>query len=317
MRRAFLLIALVAALGALAMPAVAAEPLTFHHIKIRRHRSSENRVMVDKVGVLSFDDEHRRLTFRSSPGDKFEVQDKLDVGYDDIAKVVFEVTTHMRGGGWAQVIQAASIPGVIVGSAMAGQHVHDYWFYLEYKNGDQSEQALLEVPKDSSQKVIEEAQNLFGTKVTISEFLEKPEEINPEQLADYKTKDSLRIDKQDRPAPEARADKAMIVVVCPPLAARDSGKGNQFKLHANDKIVAVNRAGTYSFAYLDPGKYRLVSQSENANGFEMELEAGKTYYFLQNTFQGAFRWRTMLSRNSPELVTYLMSGTYFSEWEPK
>lgn len=299
------------------MPAVAAEPLTFHHIKIRRHRSSENRVMVDKVGVLSFDDEHRRLTFRSSPGDKFEVQDKLDVGYDDIAKVVFEVTTHMRGGGWAQVIQAASIPGVIVGSAMAGQHVHDYWFYLEYKNGDQSEQALLEVPKDSSQKVIEEAQNLFGTKVTISEFLEKPEEINPEQLADYKTKDSLRIDKQDRPAPEARADKAMIVVVCPPLAARDSGKGNQFKLHANDKIVAVNRAGTYSFAYLDPGKYRLVSQSENANGFEMELEAGKTYYFLQNTFQGAFRWRTMLSRNSPELVTYLMSGTYFSEWEPK
>lgn len=299
------------------MPAVAAEPLTFHHIKIRRHRSSENRVMVDKVGVLSFDDEHRRLTFRSSPGDKFEVQDKLDVGYDDIAKVVFEVTTHMRGGGWAQVIQAASIPGVIVGSAMAGQHVHDYWFYLEYKNGDQSEQALLEVPKDSSQKVIEEAQNLFGTKVTISEFLEKPEEINPEQLADYKTKDSLRIDKQDRPAPEARADKATIVVVCPPLAARDSGKGNQFKLHANDKIVAVNRAGTYSFAYLDPGKYRLVSQSENANGFEMELEAGKTYYFLQNTFQGAFRWRTMLSRNSPELVTYLMSGTYFSEWEPK
>ena len=46
-----------------------------------------------------------------------------------------------------------------------------------------------------------------------------------------------------------------MVVICPPLAARSAGKGNQFKLHANDQIVAENRQGTYSFAYLDPGKY--------------------------------------------------------------
>ncbi len=88
-------------------------------------------------------------------------------------------------------------------------------------------------------------------------------------------------------------------------------------MHANDRVVAVNKAGTYSLAYLDPGKYRLVSQSENANGFERELEGGKTYYFLQNTFQGVFRWETKLSHNSKELVTYLMSGTYFSDWSRK
>jgi hypothetical protein len=79
-------------------------------------------------------------------------------------------------------------------------------------------------------------------------------------------------------------------------------------------VVAVNKEGTYSFAYIEPGKYRLVSQADDANGFEMELEAGKTYYFLQNTFQGG---DTVLSRNSPELVNYLMSGTYFADWSRK
>jgi hypothetical protein len=76
--------------------------------------------------------------------------------------------------------------------------------------------------------------------------------------------------------------------------------------------------GTYSFAYLDPGKYRLVSQQENANGFEMELEAGREYFFLQNTFQeGLTPQVTALSRNSPELVTYLLNGSYFSDWKNK
>jgi hypothetical protein len=151
----------------------------------------------------------------------------------------------------------------------------------------------------------------------VNEFPEKGESVEPEKLADFRSKHVLKVDKQNRPVPETRADQATIVVVCPPLAARDSGKGNQFKLHANDHVVAVNKAGTYSFAYLEPGRYRLVSQSANANGFEMELEGGKTYYFLQNTFQGVFKWETKLSHNSAELVTYLMSGTYFSDWSRK
>ena len=84
-----------------------------------------------------------------------------------------------------------------------------------------------------------------------------------------------------------KADKALVVVVCPPLAARFQGKGGiQYKLHANDRVVAVNTMGTYSFAYLDPGDYLLVSQTETANGFHINLEAGKDYYFLQDTFMG-------------------------------
>jgi hypothetical protein len=295
----------------------ASETETFHHVKTHRHRSAQDRVLVDKVGVLTFDDSNRKFTFERHAEDRLDTGEKVEVPYDAVTKVVFEVTAHMRGGALALAVGATPFVGAVAGPAIAGQHVHDYWFYFEYKNGDQTAQGLLEVPKESSERVIEKATSLFGSRVTITKFEEAAEAIEPEKLPDFKSKHSLRIDKKDNPVPEVRPDKATIVVVCPPLAARYSGRGNQFKLHANDRVVAVNKEGTYSFAYLDPGKYRLVSQAENANGFEIELEAGKTYYFLQNTFQGVFKGHTALSRNSAELVTYLMSGTYFSNWSRK
>jgi hypothetical protein len=141
--------------------------------------------------------------------------------------------------------------------------------------------------------------------------------VEKDELKALQSKQTLKVDKQNHPLPDLKDDKATVVVVCPPLAARDSGKGNQFKLHANGQVVAVNREGTYTFAYLDPGKYRLVSKAENASGFEMELEAGREYFFLQNVFQGVFKAETTLSRNSPELVKYLVDGSYFSDWKPK
>jgi hypothetical protein len=154
--------------------------------------------------------------------------------------------------------------------------------------------------------------------VMVTDFPEKGVEIKIEDLKALKSKQEVTVDKTYHPLPELRTDQATVVVVCPPLAARYTGKGIQFKLHANDQVIAVNRMGTYSLAYLDPGKYRLVSQAENANGFDMELEAGHQYYFLQNTFQQTISPnQTALSRNSRELVMYLLDGSYFSDWKPK
>ena len=104
---------------------------------------------------------------------------------------------------------------------------------------------------------------------------------------------------------------------CPPLTASFTEYPSKVKLHANGKVIAVNEMGTYSIAYLDPGKYSLISQSDNSNGFEMDLEAGKTYYFIQEIVIGTFRLLTMLSRNSPEVVMYLVDGTYLSDWRRK
>lgn len=273
-----------------------AQRIVFENVKIRRHRSAEKRVLVDKLGKLTFDDTKRILLYES------DADDHIEVGYDDVERVVFDLATHMRGGVWSQVISATPFVGPVVGTAVAGSHVNDYWFYLDYKKQGQKESSLLVVPKGSSAQVIEKAASVFGSRVTVASFPERGETINKDDLKAVKSKQVLKINKQDHPMPEVKPDKATVVVVCPPLAARYAGRGNQFKLHANDEVIAVNREGTYSFAYLAPGKYRLVSQAEDANGFEMELEAGHEYFFLQNTFQGVFKGETGLSRNSPEVV---------------
>lgn len=281
-----------------------ADDAVFEHVKIHRHRSEEKRVLVDKVGVLTFDDSAKKLLFKDDAGDNIEI------GYDDIGKVQFEVTTHMRGGALSQVL--GGIPGAII----AGQHVHDYWMYVApSKQG--SEPLLVEIPKDSSEKAIQKAKGIFGDRMSVAEFSEKGEEVNKDTLKDLQSKHDLKVNKESHPLPELKPDKALVVVACPPLAARFAGQGNQFKLHANDRVIAVNRMGTYSFAYLDPGKYKLVSQSENANGFDMDLEAGKDYYFLQNVFQGAWKAQTALSHNTKELVMYEVDGSYFSDWKRK
>lgn len=278
--------------------------------KIHRHRSDQRPVLVDKVGTISFDDDRRILSFSGDSRDRFSV------AYDSVVKVVFDVSTHMRGGVASQVISATSFPGSIAGRLIAKQHVHNYWFYIEYQDGVRDRQVLLEVPKDSSTEVIDRANKCFGSRVSVFE-VHQGDEIDPSKLADGKSKHSLKVDKKDHPLPESQPGKASVVVVCPPLAARYAGHGNQFKLHANDRVIAVNRAGTYSFAYLDPGHYKLVSQTENANGFEMDLEAGQTYYLVQNTGQGVLKASTMLSRNSPEVVNFLASGSYYSDWKRK
>jgi hypothetical protein len=253
---------------------------------------------VDKIGVLSFEDDAQRLTFHSGAGDQFAIP------YSDITKVVFDTDVH--------------------GSAvMASVHVHDRWLYLEYRQGDRSEKALLVLPSAMYEKATAKSQSVFGERVTIANYPEKGEPIvdkegdmDKSRIPDLKSRPSAKLDRTAHPLPEVKSDKATVVVVCPPLAARDTGGGGEFKLHANDKVIAVNRMGTYSIVYVDPGKYWLISQSENANGFEMELEAGKTYYFIQETVIRVFGFiQTMLSRNSPEVVMYLVDGAYFSDWK--
>lgn len=288
----------------------AADTLSFH-VKIQRRESSDSRLLIDKSGVLTFYDSTKRLAFTGGKPDRF------DIGYDDVTKAQFETTTHMRDDMLATAVGAFGVPGAATHSALQFERVHDYWFYLEYKNGDHNETALLEVPKDYSEAVIGKARNVFGSRVSIPVFEEHGEAVDPESLPAIHSKQSIRVNWKSQPLPEIKTDKATVVVVCPRIRNYDPAYGNQFKLHANERVIAVNQEGTYSIAYIEPGKYHLVSQSVNANGFNIDLEAGKAYYFLQNIFAGVVRNHTMLSRNSEELVMYELKGSYFSEWNPK
>lgn len=290
------------------------ETTTFDHVKIRRHKDTDERQLVDKVGVLTFNDDAQKLTFDSRADDTFAVP------YGDVYRIVFDETTHMRGGWPANLLLAGGMPGLVARNAITGAHVQDHWLYLKYSHDGHPQQALLVVPGDLTEKAIVKAKETFGDRVIVADYpekgkeIEKNNEIDKSRVPDLKSKHKIIVDRTNHPLPEVKPDKATIVVVCPPLAARNTGHGYQVKLHANGKVIAVNKMGTYSIAYVDPGKYSLISQSENANGFDMELEAGKTYYFLQTTFQG-IKDQTLLSRNSPEVVMYLLDGSYFSDWK--
>jgi len=277
-------------------------------VKVRFSRSPTDQRLVDKDADLVLDDSARKLTVKNP-------EHPLQVGYGDIQRVVFDVSTRMRGGAMSQVVGGLGLAGGLAGAAIASKHVSHYWCFIEYKGPDGSVRPyMIEIPKEESQKVIEKMKAALGDKATVAEFPEQEQTIDKNTLKDLQSKHDLKVDKENHPLPDLKPDKALVVVVCPPLAARYEGHGVQHKLHANDQVVAVNKMGTYSFAYLDPGDYLLASQTENASGFRMKLEAGKDYYFLQNTFMG-WKAHTTLSRHTKELVMYELNGAYFSDWK--
>ncbi len=278
----------------------------FNKIKVRFNKSAKDPVLVDKDVDLVFNDVAKHLSVRG-------LHHPLEVDYGDIRRAVFDVSTHMRGGGLSQVV------GGMTGGAIASKKVSDYWFYLEYAKPDGSVgYHMLEVDKDHADEVMDKVKQAIGEdKVNVARFEEKEAKIEKDTLKDLQSKHDLKVDKTQRPIPQVQPDKALVVFACPPLAARHAGKGNQYKIHANDQVIAVNKMGTYYFTYLEPGEYRLVSQTENASGFTMVLEAGKDYYFLQNTFMGAWKARTSLSRQTRELVMHEISGACWANWTRK
>ncbi len=305
--RTFLLTIVASLLMILTGEAIGATPTltsTFDKVKVRRNRSDSDRRLIDKNADLTFDDAEQVMTIA------YEGQQQK-IKYADVTKVVFDASSHMRGGA------AGALIGGVVGAAISAKAVTDYWFYFEYKLADgKSKPFLMEVYKEESAQLMEKARTVFGERVSVADY-PPGFEIDKNALKALQSKHKMDANKTEHVAPELKPDKALVVVVCPPLAARYAGGGNQFKLHANDEVVAINKMGTYSIVYLDPGKYRLVSQSENAHGMDVELEAGKDYYFLQDVWMGTWKGKTTLSQHSKELVTFEMNGAYHSEWKPK
>ncbi len=282
----------------------------FDKVKARFNRSEQDRRLVDKEAILVFDDATQKLSVRCP-------EKPLEVQYGEVQKVIFEASTRMPGSVTAAALGAGigGLAGAAIQTGMDNRFTRSYWFYLEYKKPDGSLNLyLLETDKRASAQVIEKAKTVFGARVTITSFDEKAEEIKKNQLKDLKSKHSLDVDRENRPMPEIKPDKALVVFVCPPMAARLAAQGNQIKFHANDQVVAVNKMGTYSFVYFDPGDYLMASQSSNAIAISIRLEAGKDYYFQQDIFYGG---DTGLARHSKELALYELSGTYYANWKRK
>ena len=92
-------------------------------------------------------------------------------------------------------------------------------------------------------------------------------------------------------------------------------QGPLVKLHANDHVVAVNNWGSYAFAHLDPGDYLLASEIKGtASTLRISLEAGKTYYFLEDIVNDD---AAVLSRHTKELVMHQVTGARYADWKKK
>src|SRR5262249_51876622 len=117
----------------------AEEKVVFNgQVKTRFNKSATDRRLVDKDADFILDNTARKLTVKNE-------QHPLEVGYDDIQKVVFDARTRMRGGAMSQVV------GGLGGAAIASKHVSHYWCYIEYKKGDSPAQKyLIEFPKEES-----------------------------------------------------------------------------------------------------------------------------------------------------------------------
>jgi hypothetical protein len=296
------------ALIGFALPMMA-EPLVFPKATVIQRKSAKDLRLVERGGDLVFDDREGRLIFRTD-------QDPLSVPYTAVRKVVYEKTTHMRGNNKKSFLITAAFGG-LAGAAVAGQAVDDHLLYIAYDTGQgRSDGYLIEIDKDSIEKVQEKLRRTFEERYAQPDP-QRGEDLDKKTLVDLRSKHDTRVVKKGGPMPGIRPDKALIVVMCPTPSARFAGKGNQVKLHANDSVIAVNKFGTYSFAYLEPGEYLFASQAENANGLRMNVEAGKGYYFNQNLFTGFMKRRTRLSVHSPELVMFELSGAYYSDWKRK
>ena len=277
-----------------------AQQTSFDDVKIRFTPPNE-RLAVDKGARLVFDDGARRLIVKSG-------HHPLEVSYEDIHKVVIE--SDYRGVDPTKFM-------LTVGAVWAPEKRETLWCYLEYKKTDgPPESYLIRIDKKIREQFIEKARAVFGEKVAFPEFPERPEAMDKKQLPEAEVEFSVKQDKKNHPLPEIRPDKALVVVVCPAFNTRYAGKG-LLKIHANNRVVGINKMGTYTFFYLEPNEYLLVSQGGDASGVRTLVEAGKDYYFLQTPTIGWVSVNSILNRQSKELVMYEVNGAHYSDWKRK
>jgi hypothetical protein len=87
-------------------------------------------------------------------------------------------------------------------------------------------------------------------------------------------------------------DEALVYVVRPTVF----GSWDQSKLSIDRQWIGVNQYKTYFVVAIAPGTHDLCSQMENASRLTVTLEAGKTYYFQQHIYAGAWKAQNELSQ---------------------
>ncbi|MGA3259322.1 MAG: hypothetical protein ABSE35_10610, partial [Bryobacteraceae bacterium] len=148
--------------------------------------------LVESGGDLVLDDSDRTITVRTKPN-------PLDVGFDAVEKVIFEQTTHRRGGGWGDLFGSVGLGPI--GSSIENKAVSDYWCYLEYRAADGVHPYMLQIPKEMSAAVIDRMKALLGDKVSVPKFAEQLVVIKADTLVGAKANYDYNADPKVHPLP--------------------------------------------------------------------------------------------------------------------
>lgn len=88
-------------------------------------------------------------------------------------------------------------------------------------------------------------------------------------------------------APEG---KALVYVVRPSKV----GFLINFKVYCDNEFIGLTKGKTYIYAYIEPGQHIFMSQAENKDEVDIELEANKTYFLLQIPKMGLIKARNRI-----------------------
>ena len=116
------------------------------------------------------------------------------------------------------------------------------------------------------------------------------------QAAEYYTKH-----KGDKRRAEPKEEMALVYIF------RPASMGGAIKTwsFADQQLIGVSKPRGYYFDYVSPGKRIVWAKAENTSPLEVELEAGKTYYFKTALRMGWGKARVeMLQIDEAEAETY-------------
>ncbi len=310
----------------LSVASVLAQQTAFSDVEVR-FPAGKNNLLINKSATLVLDDTARHLIVKS--GDR-----PLDVAYGDVQKIIVEVNTLGHKAGFGASMLGLASGGILFGGAIATAldkpFDNDHFVYIEYKASDgQIQPYLLNVGKSNVPQVLKALQTNFADRVIVPDFPEKGEKIDPAQVQAAKAEAKSSPEKVKtwrfkcvptaarRPLPELRPDKALVLVVSPATIMRQTPaekRGGADFIFSNGEPLSVNDAGTYSFFYLEPGEYFLLSVPSDQVGLRMKLEAGKDYYLTQTLYAKGIITKSFLTRHSKELVLYEARGSLYSDW---
>lgn len=270
--------------------------------------------------AVLFDDSGRRLTIIPKKSARMEFD------YDSVTKVYVEQNLRIGysiGAAFTGFAIGGGLFGGKIAEAISSPNKMDLTLYIETKGPDgTAAPVILSVDKDHSTAALKQLDATFGNRVALVGFSTPPEKA---ETVDLGPRHLIRGNPTERPTPEKRPDKALVLVACPTGTGLEAVRTDKYQkwggyILMDGKIVALNAPGTYCFFYLDPGERTLVSQvrspgsAQHASAIHLELEPGKEYHLIQ-TIYIAGNFKSFLALHSKELVIQEIANLFWADWQ--